>query len=456
MTNIETAIQWFSGRIGTVVYSMVYRLGQLINGKPGYDCSSSVYFSLIAAGLLPAGTRIGNTDSLYNDLERSGWSQVPADANGYIAAKRGDIFLWGKRGASSGGAGHTGEFIDGDRIIHCSYGYNGIHVDNHDWLSAINGYPELTVYRYTSTSYTPPSVPGSPTDQILDIGSTIKFDRVYTANDVQLIGGIWQVRCNELCPRGFTWDDNGIPAEPLVELTDSYRTSDQELEIGSKFTIPGKFTVLDLGQSDGMWLALIEWNGLKFWVDVATATEIASSDAGAPTPGTRPVSPPVTNVQEIPDTSPKPVEPPQPTEPTIDPPITPAPPTDDPVPPADTNVPSTNPTPVTEPEPDEPIKETKPKENKPMAFTQEQQKTLAINAQEVLDANDEFTPVISDKVKTIAYFATDILATLSALVLTLLAIAGLLDGTVAITIQAAVTAALIGLKQTFRLSSKKQ
>lgn len=451
MASIEAAIQWFYDRRGKVTYSMASRLG-----PTSYDCSSAVYFALIAGGFFPAGRWIGNTDSLYGDLEKSGWVRIAPDRNGYIAAKRGDVFLWGKRGASTGALGHTGLFVDPDNIIHCNAFTPGISVNNHDALSALNGYPELTIYRYTGASYTPPSVPGSPTDQILDIGSTIKFDRVYTADDVQFIGGIWQVRCNELCPRGFTWDDNGIPAEPLVEVTDSYRTSDQELEIGSKFTIPGKFTVLDLGQSDGMWLALIEWNGLKFWVDVATATEIASSDAGAPTPGTRPVSPPVTNVPEIPDTSPKPVEPPQPTEPTIDPPITPAPPTDDPAPPDDTNTPSTNPTTEPTPNTQPPVNQTKPKENKPMAFTQEQQQELAVATQSVLDANTDFTPVINDNVKTIAYFATDITGVLSGLVFTILAVFHVLDGVVAVTVNAAIVAALLGVKQTFRLSSKKQ
>jgi hypothetical protein len=396
---------------------MVYRFGQLINGKPGFDCSSSVYFSLIAAGFFPTSQWIGNTDSLYNDLEKSGWSQVPADANGYIATQRGDIFLWGKRGASTGGAGHTGEFIDADRIIHCSYGYNGIHVDNHDWLNAINGYPELTVYRYTGASYNPPSIAGSPTDQVLEVGSTIKFDRVYTADDVQLIGDTWQVRCNDLCPKGFTWDDNGIPAEPLVEMTDNYRSSDQELEIGSKFTIPGKFTVLDLGETDGVWMALIEWNGLKFWVDVETATEIASTDAGTPTPAndspTSPIANPILPVESV---SPE-------------------------TPPTGNSSNNSN-------------SSTKPKEE-PMAFTQDQQKQLAVATQSLLDAN-EFTPVINDNVKTIAYFATDIAGVISGLVFTLLAVFHVLDGVVAVTVNAAIVAALLGLKQTFRLSSKKQ
>lgn len=430
--NIETSLQWFYNRKGSVTYSMVSRLG-----PSSFDCSSSVYLALIAGGFFPASKWVGNTDSLYGDLENNGWIQVQPDARGYIAARRGDVFLWGKRGASTGSLGHTGMFVDADNIIHCSYGYNGIAISNHDWLSAINGYPELTIYRYTGVM-TPPAT--NAVDQILEVGSVIKFPQTYTADDVQLIGGIWQVRCNELCPKGFTWEDNGIPAEPLVELTDNYRTSDQELEIGSKFVIPGKFTVLDLGESDGMWLALIEWNGLKFWVDVATATEIASSDSGTSAPGTRPV----VSTPEVPNSTPVPTDNPStsPTD-TVEPPKQETSPTEPPT------------TPTTEPNNQPPVNETKPKEE-PMAFSKEQQKELAVATQSVLDANTDFTPVISDNIKTIAYFATDITGVLSGLVFTILAVFHVLDGVVAVTVNAAIVAALLGVKQTFRLSSKKQ
>lgn len=77
------------------------------------------------------------------------------------------------------------------------------------------------------------------------------------------------------------------------------------------------------------------------------------------------------------------------------------------------------------------------------------------DAQEVLNAN-EFAPVINDHVKTIAYFATDVTAVVSALVFTILAIFGIMDAIIAITTNAAVATAMLGIKQTFRLSAKKQ
>ncbi|MBO0440974.1 hypothetical protein JZO69_11425 [Enterococcus sp. DIV0869a] len=52
------------------------------------------------------------------------------------------VFIWGDRGNSGGAAGHTGIFIDdNDNIIHCNYGFNGITVNNHDYIWEFNGQP---------------------------------------------------------------------------------------------------------------------------------------------------------------------------------------------------------------------------------------------------------------------------------------------------------------------------
>lgn len=359
---------------------MAYR-----NGPTSYDCSSSVYFALIEQGKLPAGHRIGNTDSMFNDLERTGWSRVSG------ARQRGDIFIWGARGASGGAAGHTGVFENGSDIIHCAYGYNGIAVTNHDWLWQLNGSPSLTVYRFTGASYTPPAM--NETDQSLDVGSTIRFNEIFTADEVALVGGIWQVRTHRLCPVDFTWDDNGIPAAPLIEVdSNGHRTPDQSLDNGSRYVLPGKYRVLDLGEYKGRWMALLEWNGLKFWVDVESATEIRSTDGGTPEPGNPPAPTP---------------PPPQP----VVPPVIPGP---EPVP--ETPVTDT-PTPeVPVPDPETP---TKPiKEDKPVAFTPEQQQQLVVateKAQAIADkvsadeSVEELTKNIPLKVRIIVYIIGDTL-----------------------------------------------
>lgn len=421
--NLENSLKWFYDKLGKVTYSMTYR-----NGPYSYDCSSAVYYALIQGGFFPAAMRIGNTDSLFGDLERNGWQKISPNAQGNYDTRKGDVFIWGVRGASGGGAGHTGMFTDANNIIHCSFGYNGIHVDNYDWLRSINGYPVQTFYRYVGST---PSPNPDPVDQDVNIGSVIKFDGIFTVADVQLIGGIWQVRSNELCPKGFTWDDNGVPTEPLYEVdNDGYATPDQNLNPGSKFVLPGKFTVLDVGAYQDRWLALINWGVYKFWIDLEPATEIGANDAGKAVPGPRPATqnPPVTSTPETETPTVPETEPEKPEEPTTPPPV----------------------------EPENPKPEEPKKEDKPMAFTQEQQQKLEIASKRVQEANGDFEPVISEKVKTIAYFSTDIGTYVSVFVLTVGAILNLLDGNTAIYLASAVSALMIGIKVTFRLSSKKQ
>lgn len=73
---------------------------------------------------------MGNTETLFGSLESIGWKQTPNP-------KRGDIFIWGVRGASDGAGGHTGMFIDSSSVIHCNYGANGISIDNYQFILKI-------------------------------------------------------------------------------------------------------------------------------------------------------------------------------------------------------------------------------------------------------------------------------------------------------------------------------
>ncbi|MBL1223743.1 peptidoglycan amidohydrolase family protein [Enterococcus sp. BWR-S5] len=163
MASIENMIKWMNDRKGKVTYSMNSRLG-----PSSYDCSSAVYFALIAGGFLPAGT-MGNTDSLFKHLEANGWQKLP-EVNDYIDAQRGDIFIWGVRGQSGGAAGHTGIFVDKDNIIHCNYGYNGITVNNHDQIWNYNNGPANTIYRYVGAQT------GSPNSSF-KVGQKVKLLR---------------------------------------------------------------------------------------------------------------------------------------------------------------------------------------------------------------------------------------------------------------------------------------
>ena len=120
MGNIEKMIAWMEARKGKVTYSMTSRMGQ-----NSYDCSSSVFFALIAGGFLPAGS-MGNTETLFGmvgkQLKKISRSEV----------QRGDIFISGTPGGSNGSAGHTGIFLSNGSFIHCSYVNNGIAENTND------------------------------------------------------------------------------------------------------------------------------------------------------------------------------------------------------------------------------------------------------------------------------------------------------------------------------------
>lgn len=145
--NIETAIAWMKARQGRVSYSMEER-----DGDDSYDCSSSVYYALRSAGAVSAGWAV-NTEYEHDWLINNGYTLI--SENTPWDAQRGDVFIWGRKGASAGAGGHTGIFIDSDNIIHCNYRYDGISVNDHDdiWLYA--GRPYYYIYRLTNSNAQP-------------------------------------------------------------------------------------------------------------------------------------------------------------------------------------------------------------------------------------------------------------------------------------------------------------
>ena len=136
---LTKAIKWFENRKGKVSYSMQNR-----NGTSSYDCSSSLYYALRSAGANSNGWTI-DTKHEHFWLEKNGFEKITDNVP--WKAKRGDIFIWGKRENNSSSYGHTGIFIDENRIIHCNYSANGISVDNHDRLWVYAGRPHYFVYR---------------------------------------------------------------------------------------------------------------------------------------------------------------------------------------------------------------------------------------------------------------------------------------------------------------------
>lgn len=93
---------------------------------PGHlDCSSFVYYALIAGGFLPKSTTIGNTETLYQ-LKGTIFNEIYS----YDEIIPGDIFIRGRQGKSLGAAGHTGIFTKKGEIIHCNATYDTVTINN--------------------------------------------------------------------------------------------------------------------------------------------------------------------------------------------------------------------------------------------------------------------------------------------------------------------------------------
>ena len=203
--------------------------------------------------------------------------------------------------------GNTGIFIDSDNIIHCSYGYNGIHIDNHDWLAGINNVQYLTIFRYTGKAQPAPAPAPEAIDDVINIGSHFKFNQTFTVVETHINDGRKEVRINELCPVGFTWEENGVPADWLVKVdNDGYRIGG-EINTGDSVKIEGAFVAQEVVQNANLWFAKVNRGGVDVWVELTPTTEIPAGDFG-----TRVESRPAPAPQAVPAPAPAPVEQPKP------------------------------------------------------------------------------------------------------------------------------------------------
>ncbi|WP_313166747.1 peptidoglycan amidohydrolase family protein [Streptococcus parasuis] len=157
--NMEQAIAWMEARRGKVTYSMDFR-----NGPNSYDCSSAVYYALMSAGAISAGWAV-NTEYEHDWLLKNGFTVIAE--NSAFAAKRGDIFIWGKRGQSAGAGGHTGIFVDSNNIIHCNYARNGITVDGYLDVARSSGNKYYYIYRPPAQSTVSTSTAGKSIDTLV-------------------------------------------------------------------------------------------------------------------------------------------------------------------------------------------------------------------------------------------------------------------------------------------------
>ena len=400
-------LNWFRWRQGKVTYSMTNRWG-----TNSYDCSSSIYYALKEAGIFPQNLPIGNTETLFNDLPKYGFVKVAEGENVDYDAKPGDIFIWGRRGYTLGAGGHTGVLTSDHTMIHCNYGFNGITENDYNYIWNYNNRPYETFYRYT----------GAKQDKY------VQLPDFYVAGEIQ--GD--KLRCDALAPVNFTWEDNGIPISVTqkVDASGEY-LGEGNIQQGDRFIIPFKYKVWEEMQDGGkLWYKIAPENK-EFWI-VAEKTMQVNENAT----GTNPKSPKPTEITPINEVK-KDVET-----------INEVKAEEEPKKGVEHATAYIQPT--TAPKNSE-IEE---KKEEKVQITNQQLDELKIATERMQEAN-EFEPVVSAKVKTIAYFTTDIIGLLAQFILTVLAIFKLLDGTMAILLASAVLTLCLGLKHTFRISSKK-
>lgn len=186
---VKEALKWLDDHHrhkGNYPYSMIKR-----NGNPGYDCSSAMYYALIAGGVLPKNTPIGNTETLFK-LKGKYLDEI----YDYKDVRAGDIFIRGGEGRSSGANGHTGMFYKKDGIIHSNYSNNGISYNDNssriDYFLARKRSPNERYFRprypgATSTHSTAKTTGGYVTDFAKAViagkygTGQARVDRIYNA-----------------------------------------------------------------------------------------------------------------------------------------------------------------------------------------------------------------------------------------------------------------------------------
>lgn len=233
MTDIAN---WFEVRVGLMTYSMEGSR----NGSDGTgDCSGTTSQALKDNGFAIQG--LPSTVTLGAQLAKVGWVRISRNQD--WAAQRNDIVMmsWGADMSQSGGAGgHVGVMRDGTYFISCDYstqGAVGQAINTYPWddYYNLNKPTYIEVWRYTGNST--PQEKQQPNTAVSPRNTSKAY---YQADAVEYVNGIWQIKCDYLCPVGFDWTENGIPVS-LVNWVDENGNNvrdgaDQDFKAGMYFS----------------------------------------------------------------------------------------------------------------------------------------------------------------------------------------------------------------------------
>lgn len=140
--NIEKAISWGISKVGKFKYSMY---GSRTGKDNTADCSGFVYECLIKGGAKVL-NYVPNTDSLHSFLLNNGFKLSYQSKE--FPMKRGDVIIWGEKGASGGSVGHVGIAISNQNWIECTaYMGLGVTIQNYDFRHIQNNPKHWYVYR---------------------------------------------------------------------------------------------------------------------------------------------------------------------------------------------------------------------------------------------------------------------------------------------------------------------
>lgn len=214
MTTVSTAMTWVNNSLGK---------SYDFDGAYGAQCFD--YINQYAYDLFKTSFSGAGAIDLLSTGNKNGFKVIKDGANLY--PQSGDIFIYQINGSQWG---HTGIVIQADKagMTIADQNFNNVQRVQKHYMKYTESYGVIK-------GWIRPPFSGSGTTTPPPTSTKLK---IYKADDLQKINGIWQIRCNQLVPTGFTWVDNGIAcADVDVVNSDGSKASSQVVSKGCLFTL---------------------------------------------------------------------------------------------------------------------------------------------------------------------------------------------------------------------------
>lgn len=209
-TTVTQATAWVNNSIGK---------SYDFDGAYGAQCFD--YINQYAHDLFGTSFSGAGAIDLLNTGNKNGFKVIRDGDNLY--PKEGDIYIYQVHGSQWG---HTGIVLTADKtgMTVADQNFNGVQRVQKHYIKYTETWGVIQGWiRPPFEGSSPPPTP----DQKL---------KIYRVDDLQQVNGIWQVKCNDLVPSGFTWVENGIATADVDEVdSNGNKTIDQILEKGSLF-----------------------------------------------------------------------------------------------------------------------------------------------------------------------------------------------------------------------------